>query len=136
LVSAATTPVVVTLATGGVFEDYAGRIGGPVESVPYPRQYGPRPGLVLLLDDNGIYKPTPYNRWGIVGTFAVTRLDRRGSWLSLGDRHIEVVLADLADADGGCLDPASGMLNAFREPFARCGIPPAGWVPPAGRWFE
>lgn len=130
------TPVVVALESGGVFEDFAARIGGPVEHAPYPRQYGPRPGLVLLLDGTGIYKPTPYNRWGVVGPIAVTRLDRRDCWLGLSDRDIGVVVGDLADAGGGYLDPASGVANAFREPFTAYGVPPSGWVPPAGCWFS
>jgi hypothetical protein len=118
-------------------DEYLGRmIDDRVESAPYPRQYGPRPGLLVMMDESGVYKPSAYNRWGIVGTFLVTKVGRGGGQLSLTDREVEAVLADLADADGGYLDPASGVLNPFRGPFAVYGVPPSGAVPQAGCWFK
>ena len=48
---------------------------------------------------------------------------------------IREVLEDLADVDGGLLDSKSGINCPFVEPFARHGIPIAGSVPRAGKWF-
>jgi hypothetical protein len=129
-------PEVVSVEGEDVIDYLAAIIGSPVEMAPYPRQYGPRQGLLLLLDEEGVYRPSAYNRWGVVGPFIVTKEDRRGRQVSLTDEDIQAVLADLADGDGGYLDPASSVENPFREAFARHGIPPSGSVPQAGCWFR
>jgi len=89
-----------------------------------------------MMDESGIHKPAAYNRWGVVGPLVVAKVGSGGRQLSLTGREVEAVLADLADADGGYLDPASGVMNPFREPFAAYGIPPSGAVPQAGCWFR
>lgn len=127
-------PEVVSVR-GDVVEYFAALLGGPVEVAIYPRQYVARPGLRLLVDDMGIYHPAAYNRWGIVGPFVVIKENLRGHSLSLTEKDIRAVLADLADTDGGYLDPASGVACAFRDAFAVHGIPPSGAVPQAGCWF-
>jgi hypothetical protein len=109
-------------------------VGTPFTSAPYPRQYG-RNRLVLVVNDNGTYLPLPYNRWGIVGNFIVQKMSTDGKDLSLTERDVEQIKNNLEDRNGGYLDEASGVLCAFREPFLQHGIPPAGFVPVAGKWF-
>lgn len=102
-----------------------------LSGMPYPPQYG-RNGLLVLADDRGLYKPLPYNRWGVVCTFAVVARHNH----PLTQKQVEGVLEDLEDREGGYLDEASGVLNALREPFQQHGIPPAGAVPNGDAWFR
>lgn len=88
-----------------------------------------------VVSDHGILNGSPYNRWGILGGFVVTRFSSNGSYLSLTDKQIQQVLSDLGDADDGYLNPACNVLNSFREPFAIHGIPASGWMPSDGKWF-
>ncbi len=91
--------------------------------------------LTILINEYGALTPTAYNRWGIVGGFVVTRITASGSKLSLTDKQIKTVMNDLSDTADGLLNPASMVECPFSEPFAIHGIPPSGWIPPAGRWF-
>jgi len=109
-------------------------VGTPFTLAPYPRQYK-RKRLVLMVNDNGIYLPLAYNRWGIVGNFIVQKKSTDGRQLSLTDKDIEQVMQDLEDREGGYLDEASGVRCPFREPFRQYGIPSTGTVPQAGKWF-
>jgi hypothetical protein len=109
-------------------------VGTPFTLAPYPRQYQ-RKGLVLMVNERGIYLPLAYNRWGIVGNFIVKKKSSDGKQLSMTDNDTEQAKQDLEDRDGGYLDEASGVLSEFREPFRQHGIPPAGFVPQAGKWF-
>ncbi len=109
-------------------------VQGTWELTHYPAQYGLP--LTMIVNENGIYSSFAYNRWGILGGFVVTRRSDSGSRLSLTDKQVEAVLEHLKDTEGGHLDPACGVNNAFREPFAIHGVPPSGWVPPTGKWFR
>ena len=123
------------LEYGEVWNVANGHIASTIERCRYPQQYGRTHTLRLLLDDNGIYRPTAYNCWGIVGPFVIYRVSRDGRHLSMSQSLVREVLEDLTDVNGGLLDPKSNIICPFVEPFARCGIPPAGWVPPTGKWF-
>jgi hypothetical protein len=92
--------------------------------------------LTVIKGDNGIFKPTAYNRWGVVGGFVVTKFSVDGDHLSLTDKDAIQVMSDLAQEGDGYLNPDCGVLNCFREPFKKHGIPPSGAVPMAGRWLE
>lgn len=115
-------------------DDIACQLQAAIKSIsgmPYPAQYG-RSGLLLLGDDTGLFKPLPYNRWGVVGTFAVVARSNR----PLSDKKAKEIMSDVEDRDGGYLDDASKVLNAFREPFRVYGVPPAGATPCGKAWFE
>ena len=102
-----------------------------ISGIPYPAQYG-RAGVYVVADDNGLCKGLPYNRWGLVGTFAVMgRGDR-----PLSEKRVDEIVSDVEDRDGGYLDEASKVLNGFRDALRVRGIPPAGAVPRTGRWFR
>jgi hypothetical protein len=102
-----------------------------ISGLPYPAQYG-RAGVLILADDYGMFKPLPYNRWGIVGTFAVVGTHNR----PLTEKRVAEIIEDVGDRNGGYLDEASKVLNAFREAFREHGIPPAGAVPRGPGWFK
>jgi hypothetical protein len=110
-------------------------IASTLDACRYPQQYNRTDTLRLLLDDNGIYKATAYNCWGIVGPFVIYRMSMNGCHLSLPQSLVDDILEDLEDVDGGLLDSMSNIACPFVEAFARYGIPPAGWVPTAGKWF-
>ena len=102
-----------------------------ISGIPYPTQYG-RAGVCIVADDNGLSSGLPYNRWGLVGSFAVVSRANR----PLTDKQVKGIIADLEDRDGGYLDEASEVLNGFRDALPVQGIPPAGAVPRTERWFE
>ena len=104
------------------------------ELMPYPTQLN-RPKLAVVMDGDGIYKPLAYNRWGLVGNFVIVKRDANGRFLSMSDEECEAVADDILNTDG-YLDPACKVLNAFREPFAKHGEPPMGYVPETGAWFK
>jgi len=104
-----------------------------LELAPYPQPARP---FLLMLDGMGMLKPTPYNRWGIVGTFLVLRRSSvDGKELSLTERQITEILRDLKSTDG-YLEEECPVRTPLKEPFKQHGVPPAGWVPPAGKWFR
>lgn len=127
-------PHKVRTLTGTKKEDIDKEIRGAIESIsglPYSAQYG-RAGVLILADDYGMFKSLPYNRWGIVGTFAVVSPHNR----PLTEQKVAEIIEDVGDRDGGYLDEASKMLNAFREAFRDHGIPPAGAIPRGPGWFK
>lgn len=127
-------PHEVHTLTGTKKEDIDGEIRQAIQSIsglPYPAQYG-RTGVLIIADDYGMFKPLPYNRWGIVGTFAVVDANNR----PLTEKRVAEIITDLEDRDGGYLDEASKVLNAFREAFREHDIPPAGAVPRGPGWFK
>ncbi len=116
-------------------EDIKQIVNGPLESVPYPTQLN-KPNLVVWVDEHGAFKPLPYNRWGIVGDFAIVKMSRRdGRFLPMSDAEVEAVLYDLRDSKG-YLAPECQVVVPFREPFKKFGEPPQGAIPKAGRWFK
>jgi hypothetical protein len=116
------------------FEDIQRIVGGYVEHIPYPTQLK-RPGLVVFADENGIRKPLPYNRWGLVGIFVIVKMSRDGRFIPMSDSEMEAVIYDLRDSSG-YLDPQCEVESPFREPFAKYGVPPQGYIPEAGCWFR
>lgn len=115
-------------------EDIEQIVNGRLERIPYPTQLN-KPNLVVWLDECGAYKPLPYNRWGIVGDFAIVKMSRDGRFMPMNDAEVEEVLYDLRDSKG-YLDPNCKVITPFREPFKKFGEPPQGAVPKAGRWFS
>jgi len=109
-------------------------VNGPLQRIPYPTQLN-KPNLVVWLDECGAYKPLPYNRWGIVGDFAIVKMSRDGRFMPMSDAEVEEVLYDLRDSNG-YLAPECQVTVPFREPFKKFGEPPQGDVPKAGRWFS
>jgi hypothetical protein len=116
------------------FDDIKEIVGGVLEQMPYPSQLN-RPKLAVLVDGNGVFRPQPYNRWGVVGNFVIVKHSRDGRFLGMSDSECEKVIYDLRDSRG-YLDPECKTLNPFREVFERYGEPPRGFVPAAGRWFR
>ena len=58
--------------------------GSPVyvSLLPYPKQFK-RPRIRIAVDDDGLFKPLPYNGWGIVGTFCILKCNNLGNLISL-----------------------------------------------------
>ena len=118
-----------------VWEYLSSDIIQSIEYERYPSHYG-FPQLRLLVEDNGIHQPFPYNRWGVVGNLAVVKVDRNGKLITLTPPEIEAVVRHLQDRSGGYLDPRSEQTSPFRAAFAQHGEPPPGYVPAAGTWFR
>jgi hypothetical protein len=98
----------------------------------YPPQYGRRPSVCLLVDEDGLFSRHPYNRWGIIGTIAV--VVRHGSGLrEIKPELAAQIVADLKDIEGGYLFPECTVANHFKEmKEAGHAIPPPGHQPPEG----
>ena len=109
------------------------RIVGSPELMPYPTQLR-RSSLFVVVDGNGAIKNLPYNRWGIVGNFAVVKM-KNGNFVSMTQRECAAVGKEIMTTRG-YLDPACELSCVFREPFAQYGQPPLGAVPTAGAWFK
>lgn len=106
-----------------------------MERQPYPTQLKGHGKYLIYFDEDALSKlNVPYNRWGILGTFAIVRVGQTGRFLSFSESDVEQIFLDL-QASKGYLDPRNLVQNAFREPFARYGEPPSGTIPPQGRWF-
>ena len=124
---------VLTIDRDNVADTITEIVDGYWEPIRYPAHL--KLPLTVIGNENGTLNGSPYNRWGILGGFVVTRYSSNGSHLSLTDKQIQQVLSDLGDADDGYLNPACNVLNSFREPFAIHGIPASGWMPSDGKWF-
>ena len=107
----------------------------PTEMIPYPSQLGDGGRFRCFVLDDAIHQPIPYNCWGILGTFLIAKLGKRGRVVALTDKDAQQVLADLRDSRG-YLDPECLVASPLRDPFIMHGEPPSGAVPTAGRWFK
>jgi hypothetical protein len=118
-------------------EEIREAIGGSVEIVPYPKQFG-RSRIFVCMNERGMYQPLPYGGWGIVGAFAVVKIAKDGRFLSLTEKEADGIGKELMNRSGmtGYLHPDSGLVTAFHEPFQKYGVPPLGHVPSAGCWFD
>jgi hypothetical protein len=107
-----------------------------IELIPYPRHFA-RPRICVCADENGAYKPLPYNGWGLVGTFCVVKINSNGDLISLTRGESDGICRELLSREGwtGYLDPNAGVLTPFLNAFKQHGIPPLGWRPNAC-WFQ
>jgi hypothetical protein len=130
----AMTPEALAIQSREIDQVVTDIVGSSWEIIPYPAHL--KLPLAVVVDEAGVLKGSAYNRWGLVGSFVVTKITCNGSFRSLTAKQVSQVLTDLRSSNDGYLNPDSNVMNPFQEPFAIHGIPPSGWVPPAGQWFE
>lgn len=104
-------------------------LGGAGTWMRYPSQLDGK-GLGLIVVEDGLPRQLPYNRWGIVGKFAICRPTSDGL-ATLTDDDVEKVIADLCQSKGylDCSDSEGEQLRRAFAGWREHREPPSGWRP-------